>query len=271
MNSPPVRVRFAPSPTGRLHVGGARTALFNWLFARHHGGTMVLRIEDTDEARSTRAAEVALLEDLRWMGLDWDEGPDVGGPYPPYRQTERLAIYAEHADRLLQSGGAFHCFCADGLLEAKRQAQMAAGEEPRYDGTCRRLAPSEVERRRGGREPHTIRFHVPPGEVRFQDRIRGVITFGSDTVGDFVILRSTGLPTYNYACVVDDATMQITHVIRGEDHLSNTLRQVMLYDALELAKPVFAHVSLILGDDRTKLKKREGQEGTYVDEYRDRG
>jgi len=266
-----VRVRFAPSPTGRLHVGGARTALFNWLFARHHGGTLVLRIEDTDLQRSTREAEHALVGDLRWLGIDWDEGPDRGGPHGPYRQTERIAIYAAQAERLLAGELAFRCFCADDELERKRQAQLAAGLEPRYDGTCLRLPPDEIEARRRAGQPHTVRFHVPAGVVRFEDRVRGEITFGSDTVGDFVLLRSNGLPTYNYACVVDDAAMRITHVIRGEDHLSNTLRQVMLYEALGFGRPVFAHVSLILGEDRQKLKKREGQEGTYVDEYRDRG
>jgi len=264
----PPRVRFAPSPTGRLHVGGARTALFNWLFARHHGGTMILRIEDTDAERSTRGAEIALLEDLRWMGLDWDEGPDVGGPHAPYRQTDRLGVYAERAEALLAAGKAFRCFCTDAELERKRAAQLAAGAEPRYDGTCRNLDASEVERRRTAGAAPTIRFHVPDMVVTFADHIRGDMRFESRTVGDFVLLRSNGLPTYNFACVVDDAAMQITHVIRGEDHLANTLRQVLLYQGLQLAMPDFAHVSLILGEDRTKLKKRAGLEGTYVDEYR---
>jgi nondiscriminating glutamyl-tRNA synthetase len=265
------RVRFAPSPTGRLHVGGARTALFNWLYARHHGGTLVLRIEDTDVERSTRDAEAALLDDLRWLGIDWDEGPDRGGPHPPYRQSERLEIYQRAATPLLDSGGAFLCFCSDDELERKRAQQVAAGEEPRYDGACRALAAAEVQRRRDHGEPHTIRFRVPTKSVRFHDRVRGDMHFESNVVGDFVLVRSNGLPTYNFACVVDDDAMRITQVIRGEDHLSNTLRQVMLYEALGLARPEFAHVSLILGEDRTKLKKRAGQEGTYVDEYRTRG
>ncbi len=270
-NSRPLRARFAPSPTGRLHVGGARTALFNWLFARHHGGTLVLRIEDTDQERSTRPAEAALLTDLQWMGIDWDEGPDCGGPFGPYRQTERLALYAEHAARLVASGDAFACFCTDAELEVKRQAQIAAGGEPRYDGTCRDLPAAEVEARRNRGVASVTRFRVPSRPVHFEDNVRGRIEFGADTVGDFVLLRSNGLPTYNFACVVDDVAMQITHVIRGEDHLSNTLRQVLVYETLHFAQPVFAHVSLILGEDRSKLKKRAGQEGTYVDEYRDRG
>src|SRR5262245_52900214 len=265
----PVRARFAPSPTGRLHVGGARTALFNWLFARHHGGTLVLRIEDTDAERSTPAAEKALLEDLRWLGIDWDEGPDVGGPHGPYRQTERLSIYAAHVERLLAAGTAFRCFCTDADLERKRQAQLAAGQEPHYDGTCRTLTPDEITARRG--TPHAIRFHVQPGRVEFADRVRGDMAFDANAVGDFVLLRSIGMPTYNFACVVDDAAMQITHVIRGEDHLSNTLRQVLLYQALGLPLPEFAHVSLIVDEERAKLKKREGRTGTYVDEYRAAG
>jgi nondiscriminating glutamyl-tRNA synthetase len=265
----PVRARFAPSPTGRLHVGGARTALFNWLFARHHGGTLVLRIEDTDAERSTPAAERALLEDLRWLGIDWDEGPDVGGPHAPYRQTERLPIYAAQAERLLTAGTAFRCFCTDAELESKRQAQLAAGQEPHYDGTCRKLTADALAARRG--TPHAIRFHVQPGRVEFADRVRGDMSFDASAVGDFVILRSTGMPTYNFACVVDDAAMQITHVIRGEDHLSNTLRQVLLYTALDLPRPEFAHVSLIVDEHRAKLKKREGRAGTYVDEYRTDG
>jgi nondiscriminating glutamyl-tRNA synthetase len=267
---PRPRVRFAPSPTGRLHVGGARTALFNWLFARHHGGAFVLRIEDTDAERSTRDSERSLLEDLRWLGLDWDEGPDVGGPHAPYRQSERLSLYAAAGTRLRDRGRVYPCFCSDDLLAERRAAQRAAGIEPRYDGACRDLPPAEAARRAAG-EAHTLRFAVPGGTVRFHDRIRGPMAIESDTVGDFVLLRSSGLPTYNFAVVVDDAAMGITHVIRGEDHLSNTMRQVLLYEALGLARPEFAHVSLILGEDRTKLRKREGQAGTYVDEYRTGG
>jgi len=267
----PVRVRFAPSPTGRLHVGGARTAIFNWLFARHHGGTLVLRIEDTDQERSTRASESSLLADLEWMGLDWDEGPDGGGPYPPYRQSERQEIYAESASRLAAAGAIYPCFCTDAELDAKRGAQRAAGLEPHYDGTCRGLDPRSAAERRAKGETHTMRFRVPDRSVTFEDRVRGSMRFESSTVGDFVLLRSNGMPTYTFACVVDDAAMRISHVLRGEDHLTNTMRQVLIYEAFGLTPPEFAHLSLIVDADRAKLKKREGQEGTYVDEYRARG
>lgn len=270
-SQPGIRVRFAPSPTGRLHIGGARTALFNWLYARRCGGRMILRIEDTDRERSTPESERDLLADLRWMGLDWDEGPDIGGPHVPYRQSERLALYAEHAATLQSRSRAYACFCSDADLAARRAAQLAAGAEPRYDGPCRNLGAESAAARVAAGVAHTIRFRVPEMVVRFQDRVRGNMSFESTTVGDFVLVRSNGLPTYNFACVVDDAAMGITHVVRGEDHLSNTMRQVLLYRALELQQPEFAHLSLILDTDRSKLKKREGQEGTYVDEYRTRG
>ncbi len=269
--SSPVRVRFAPSPTGRLHVGGARTAIFNWLFARHHGGTLVLRIEDTDQVRSTRDSESSLFQDLTWMGLDWDEGPDVGGPHPPYRQSERLHVYAESASRLAHAGAIYPCFCTDAELDAKRTAQRAAGMEPHYDGTCRALDPQRAAERQASGATYTMRFRVPNRAVTFEDRVRGSMRFESTTVGDFVLLRSNGMPTYNFACVVDDAAMRISHVLRGEDHLTNTMRQVLIYEAFGFGLPEFAHLSLIVDADRAKLKKREGQEGTYVDEYRTRG
>ncbi|MFQ5600323.1 MAG: glutamate--tRNA ligase [Candidatus Krumholzibacteriia bacterium] len=265
------RVRFAPSPTGRLHVGGARTALFNWLFARHHGGTMILRIEDTDAQRSTRESEKGLLEDLTWLGLDWDEGPDLGGAHAPYRQSERREIYAKRAARLVDAGHAYPCFCSDDLLAAKREEQIAAGEDPHYDGACRDIPSREASRRSRAGESHTVRFRIPGGIVLFQDRVRGPMQIDSATLGDFVLLRSSGLPTYNFACVVDDADMQITHVLRGEDHLYNTARQMMLFGAFGFRAPEFAHLSLILGEDRGRLKKRDGQEGFFVDEYRARG
>jgi nondiscriminating glutamyl-tRNA synthetase len=265
------RLRFAPSPTGRLHVGSARTALYNWLLARHHDGVLVLRIEDTDAERSTRDMEERLMADLHWMGLQWNEGPDVGGPHGPYRQSERTAVYAARARQLLEADRAFRCFCSDELLATKREAQRAAGEEPHYDGTCRRLDPGEAGRRAQSGEAHTIRFHVRGGVVRFEDLVRGPMEIDSATLGDFVLLRSNGLPTYNFACVVDDAEMHISHVVRGDDHLYNTARQVMLYAALEIAAPEFAHLALILDEDRSKLSKREGREGTYVNEYRDAG
>ncbi len=266
-----VRVRFAPSPTGSLHIGGARTALFNWLFARHHDGTFLLRSEDTDLVRSTREAESQVLRDLAWLGLDWAEGPDVGGPYGPYRQSERTGLYREEAERLLASGKAFHCYCTDEELDAHRKAQQKAGQAPHYAGTCRDLTPEQQAERRAKGLPEAIRFRVPGTPVTFHDRVRKDVTFPGDQVGDFVILRGNGLPTYNFACVVDDAAMKITHVLRAEEHLSNTPRQIMLYEALGYGIPEFAHMSLILNSDRTKMSKRSGEDATFVTEFRARG
>ncbi|RCK77780.1 MAG: Glutamyl-tRNA synthetase [Candidatus Ozemobacter sibiricus] len=254
----PVRVRFAPSPTGYLHVGGARTALFNWLFARHHGGVFVLRIEDTDLDRSTAESEEGLLRDLRWLGLDWDEGPGVGGPHAPYRQSERRAIYQNAARALLEAGKAYPCFCPEELLEAKRKAAEAAGAPLHYDGTCRRLAESEVRRRIAAGEPYAIRMAVPPHDMVLDDLIRGRVEWKADTLGDFIILRSNGMPVYNFCVVVDDAEMEITHVLRGDDHLTNTHRQLIIYEALGKPLPRFGHVSMILGPDKAKLSKRHG-------------
>jgi glutamyl-tRNA synthetase len=253
-----VRVRFAPSPTGYLHVGGARTAIFNHLFARHHGGTFILRIEDTDAERSTAESERSLLEDLRWLGIDWDEGPDVGGPCGPYRQSERMPTYREITDRLVAAGHAYPCFCTDAELERKREEMVARSEAPHYDGTCRNLSAAEVAAKRAARIPEAIRFRVGEGAARFEDAVRGSMDLGHDMVGDWVILRSNGLPTYNFAAAVDDQLMKITHVIRGEEHLPNTLRQIMIYDALDAPHPIFAHVPLILAEDRSKLSKRHG-------------
>ncbi len=253
-----VRVRFAPSPTGYLHVGGARTAIFNYLYARHTGGVFVLRIEDTDQERSTRASELSLIEDLRWLGLDWDEGPDVGGPVGPYRQSERMGIYREVADTLVAQGKAYPCFCTDAELDRKREEAIAASRPPQYDGTCRDLTPAEVAERRAAGLPEAIRFKVGEGVVKFHDAVRGDMELAHDMVGDWVTLRSNGLPTYNFACAVDDHLMKISHVIRGEEHLPNTLRQIMIYDALQAPHPIFAHVPLILAEDRSKLSKRHG-------------
>jgi glutamyl-tRNA synthetase len=253
-----VRVRFAPSPTGYLHVGGARTAIFNYLFARHHGGTFVLRIEDTDAERSTIESERSLLEDLRWLDLQWDEGPDAGGAHGPYRQSERLALYREVADRLVASGAAYPCFCTEDELELKREEAIAASRPSHYDGTCSRLTAPEVAARRAQGLAAAVRFRVGDGVVRFDDAVRGAMELPHEMVGDWVILRSNGLPTYNFAAAVDDARMQISHVIRGEEHLSNTLRQIMVYQALGETHPVFAHVPLILAEDRSKLSKRHG-------------
>ncbi|MEO6462163.1 MAG: glutamate--tRNA ligase [Candidatus Eisenbacteria bacterium] len=266
-----VRVRFAPSPTGSLHIGGARTALFNWLFARHHGGAFLVRSEDTDVARSTREAEKAVLDDLAWLGLAWDEGPDQGGPVGPYRQSERVALYRAAADRLLAQGVAFPCFCTDEDLEAHRKAQQKAGQPPHYAGTCRNLDEAGQAARRAGGLPEAVRFRVPGTPVSFVDHVRGTVTFPGDQVGDFVLLRGNGLPTYNFACVVDDAAMRISHVIRAEEHLSNTPRQLMVYAALGETPPQFAHVPLILNADRSKMSKRSGEDATFVSEFRVRG
>jgi glutamyl-tRNA synthetase/nondiscriminating glutamyl-tRNA synthetase len=265
-----MRLRFAPSPTGHLHVGNARTALFNWLLARGQGGTFILRIEDTDVERSTRASEAKILEDLRWMGLTWDEGVEAGGEHGPYRQSERLAIYRAHTEQLLDSGHAYRCFCSAETLEAERQAQLAAGLPPRYAGTCRGLDSSEAARRHAAGEAAVVRLKVPAGrDVAFQDLVRGTVTFHTDQIGDPVLVRSDGIPAYNYAVVIDDQLMAITHVIRGEDHISNTPRQVLVYEAFGWAPPLFAHLSLVLGPDHAPLSKRHG--ATSVAEFRAKG
>lgn len=265
-----VRVRFAPSPTGPFHIGGARSALFNWLFARRMGGKMVLRIEDTDLERSSRESEENIKDALRWLGIDWDEGVDVGGPYGPYRQTERLDIYRQYTEQLLAAGKAYYCYCTEEELEKERQACLARNEAPRYSGRCRHLSPEERQAlAAAGRRP-TIRFHVPPHEtVSFHDMVRGTVSFETDGIGDFIIVKSDGIPVYNYAVVLDDALMHITHVIRAEEHLSNTPRQILLFKALGLPVPQFGHISLILGKDRTKMSKRHG--ATSVQQYKDLG
>jgi glutamyl-tRNA synthetase len=265
-----MRVRFAPSPTGHLHVGNARTALFNWLLARRYRGTFILRIEDTDAERSTVESEHAILEDLRWLGLDWDEGPERPGPHGPYRQSERLALYRDVAQSLLAGGHAYHCFCTPDQLEAERTAALAAGQPPKYSRRCRALTPADAAQRLASGTPAAIRFAVPPDrDVSFRDLVRGEVTFAAEVLGDFVIVRSDGRPAYNFAVVVDDARMEITHVVRGEDHISNTPRQLLIYAALAAAPPQFAHLSLVLGPDHAPLSKRHG--ATSVAEFRERG
>ena len=265
-----LRVRFAPSPTGQLHVGNARTALFNWLLAQGKDGTFILRIEDTDVERSTRESEASILEDLRWLGLDWDEGPDEGGVHGPYRQSERLHLYASYANELIAADHAYYCFCSAQTLEAERKALLAAGRPPRYGGTCRSLSQDAAQARIDAGERPVIRFKVPEGiEVKFQDLVRGEVTFNTEVIGDPVLVRSDGRPAYNFAVVVDDALMEITHVIRGEDHISNTPRQVLLYGALGFQPPQFAHLALVMGPDHTPLSKRHG--ATSVAEFRARG
>ncbi|BAF58474.1 glutamyl- and glutaminyl-tRNA synthetases [Pelotomaculum thermopropionicum SI] len=265
-----VRVRFAPSPTGPLHIGGARSALFNWLFARRYGGKFIVRIEDTDLERSSRQSEENILAALRWLGLDWDEGVDAGGPCEPYRQTERLHLYRHYAEILLQSGAAYRCYCTEEELAAEREALMEKGETPRYLGRCRDLTPQERARLEAEGRKAAVRFRVPRDRViQVKDLVRGDVSFECNGMGDFIIMKSDGIPTYNFAVVVDDHTMAISHVIRAEEHLPNTPRQILLYQALGWDTPEFAHVSLILGKDRSKMSKRHG--ATAVEQYREKG
>ena len=267
-----VRVRFAPSPTGKLHIGGARTAIYNWAFARANGGTFILRIDDTDPTRSTDENTQIILRAMRWLGLDWDEGPEVGGDFGPYAQTERLDIYKEAAQKLWDAGRAYPCFCTTEQLAADRAAAQARKDPFQgYQRRCRDLSREEAQARIDAGEPYVLRIKVPAdrGDVVIHDAVHGDVVFEAKELDDFVIFRSDGTPTYNFATVVDDAMMGITHVIRGDDHLSNTPRQVMVYEALEAPVPTFAHISMILGADGKKLSKRHG--ATSVEEYRDAG
>src|SRR5262250_2172523 len=251
-----VRVRFAPSPTGHLHVGGARTALFNWLYARHHGGTYILRVEDTDRSRSTDENIGFIIDSLRWLELDWDEGP----PTPGYRQTERFDLYRDHAQRLVAAGRAYYCACTPEQLEAERAETQARNETFRYSGRCRTL----------GLTSGALRLRIPDeGATEVEDLIHGAVTFDHHQLDDWILVRTDGTPTYNFCVVVDDVTMRISHVIRGNDHLSNTPKQVLCYEALGYPVPAFAHVSMILGADRTRLSKRHG--ATSVQAYREQG
>ncbi|KAI8027517.1 hypothetical protein LOK49_LG02G04070 [Camellia lanceoleosa] len=265
-----VRVRFAPSPTGNLHVGGARTALFNYLFARSKGGKFVLRIEDTDLERSTRESEEALLHDLSWLGLHWDEGPGVGGDYGPYRQSERNVLYKQYAEKLLKSGHVYRCFCSNEELEKMKEIAKLKQLPPVYIGKWADASYEEVEEELAKGTPYTYRFRVPKeGSLQIDDLIRGEVSWNLNTLGDFVIMRSNGQPVYNFCVTVDDATMSISHVIRAEEHLPNTLRQALIYKALGFQMPCFAHVSLILAPDRSKLSKRHG--ATSVGQFRQMG
>jgi len=262
-----IRTRFAPSPTGWLHLGNARTAIFNYLFAKHSNGELILRIEDTDRERSKKEYEEALIEDLKWLGIEWDEGPDVGGPYGPYRQSERFEIYKKYVDELLEKGYAYRCFCTPEELEAEREQAKKEGRPYRYSGKCRHLTQEQIERYLKEGRPYTIRFNVPDGrELVLHDLIKGEVRFNVDDFGDFVIVRSDGSPVYNFVVVVDDALMKITHVIRGEDHLANTFKQMLIYEALGFPMPQFAHLPIILGEDRSKLSKRHG--AVSVRQYR---
>jgi nondiscriminating glutamyl-tRNA synthetase len=264
-----IRVRFAPSPTGFLHVGGARTALFNWLFARHSGGTFILRIEDTDRERSRPEYEEAILRDMRWLGLDWDEGPVTGGASGPYFQTQRRSLYQEQLQKLLSTGSAYHCFCTPEELAADRESQAAAGKIYRYSGKCSRLTADEADQKLKNGELSAIRLKVKEGVTTFTDRVRGQVTVNHDEIDDLVLVRRDGEPTYNFVAVVDDALMEISHVIRGDDHLPNTPKQILVYNALGFKIPQFAHIPLILGPDRSPLSKRHG--ASSVSEFKRQG
>lgn len=265
----PIRVRMAPSPTGDAHVGHARTTLYNYLFARQNGGTFILRIDDTDTKRNTEEAEAGVYRGLRWLGLDWDEGPDKGGPHMPYRQSERLDIYHQYVQQLLASGAAYECYCSSEELEAEREAQMAAKEDIRYSGKCRHLVEQERQAfKAAGRVP-TIRLKVPDTKIGFHDLVRGWIEADAALIGDFIVLKSNGMPVYNFATVIDDHLMQISQVTRGSEHISNTFPQILIYQALGLELPQFAHFSLMLNEDRSKMSKRMG--ATFVGEYAEMG
>jgi nondiscriminating glutamyl-tRNA synthetase len=265
------RVRFAPSPTGHLHIGGARTALFNYLYAKRCGGTFILRIEDTDLNRSSEESERVIIDDLKWLGITWDEGMEVGGEHGPYRSTERTFIYNPYVERLINEGNAYYCYCNEEEIEAERQAASEKGETPTYSGKCRSLTDEERKKFEAeGRKP-VVRLRVKENETLIiDDIVRGRIEFNTkDLGGDFIIIKSDGIPVYNFAVTIDDYLMEITTIIRGEEHLSNTPRQVLIYNALGFKTPKFAHVSLILGKDRTKMSKRHGS--TWVEQYRDSG
>ena len=264
-----VRVRFAPAPTGLLHIGNARTALFNFLFAKRHQGTFVLRIEDTDIERSTEPSIDRIIEDLKWLGISWDEGPDRDGSNGPYLQSQRISIYQEFANRLFQEGKSYKCFCSEERLEKLRKEQLSKGKMPRYDGRCRSLSEEEIAKMESSGLQSVLRFHVGGGPILFEDLIHEKMNFDSAGIGDFIIVRSDGMAAYNFACVLDDHLMAITHVIRGEDHLSNTPRQILLYQALSWQPPTFAHHPLILGSDRAPLSKRHG--ATAISQYREEG
>lgn len=265
-----IRVRIAPSPSGNLHVGTARTALFNYLFAKKHNGKFVLRIEDTDLDRSSEAYIKNIYDSLKALGLNWDEGPDVGGPYGPYQQSDRFDLYPQFAQKLIESGHAYECFCTQEELEAEKEESIKNKKAHVYSGKCRGMSETEKEKLRAQGVKPSIRFHVPKeGETKFDDLVKGELKFENNLIGDFVIMKSNGTPTYNFAVVVDDMEMKITHILRGEDHISNTAKQVLLYDALGAKVPQFGHLGMILAPDRSKLSKRHG--ATAVSEFVEKG
>ena len=264
-----VRVRIAPSPSGNLHIGTARTALFNYLFAKKNHGKYILRIEDTDLDRSSQAYIDNIYDSLKALGLDWDEGPDVGGPYGPYQQSERFDIYPKYAQKLIDAGYAYECFCTQEELDAEKEESIKNKRPHKYSGKCRHLTEEQKEKLRAeGRKP-SIRFHVPEGETSYDDMVKGHLHFDNSLIGDFVIMKSNGTPTYNFAVVIDDMEMKISHIIRGEDHISNTAKQIMIYNALGAEIPKFGHLGMILAPDRSKLSKRHG--ATAVSEFVEKG
>jgi nondiscriminating glutamyl-tRNA synthetase len=268
-DKPEVRARFAPSPTGLLHIGGARTALFSYLFAKSQNGKFILRIEDTDKERSKKEYEAEIIESMRWLGLEWDEGPEADGKYGPYRQSEKMNVYSEYLQKLLNENKAYYCFCSEEDLEAQRQYQMSIGEAPHYNGKCANLKKEEVQKLLQEGKPSVIRFRVEPKKVKFHDLIRGEVEFDASLFGDVVIAKDLKSPLYNFSVVIDDYEMKISHVVRGEEHLSNTPRQILIHEALGLPLPRYAHLPLILAPDRTKMSKRMGD--TAVSEYKKQG
>lgn len=264
-----IRVRFAPSPTGPLHVGGARTALFNFLFAKKNNGKFILRIEDTDKERSLQKWTEEILSNLKWLGIVWDEGPDIDGKFGPYKQTQRINIYKKYLENLLSENKAYYCFCSEEDLESKRQEQLSRGLAPKYDGTCSHLSKKEIEKNLSEGKPSVIRFRVENKKVKFKDLIRGDVEFDAGLLGDIVIAKDLETPLYHFAVVVDDFEMQISHVIRGEEHLSNTPRQILLQDALGFYQPIYAHLPLMLNSDKSKMSKRQGD--VAVADYKIKG
>ncbi|WP_206617479.1 glutamate--tRNA ligase [Geovibrio thiophilus] len=264
-----VRVRFAPSPTGHIHVGNARTALFNYLYARNTGGTFILRIEDTDFDRSTLASEELIYEDMKWLLMDWDEGPMKGGAFGPYRQSERFDIYKKYTEELLEKGHAYKCWCTKEELDAEREKARIENRQPVYGGKCRHLSPAQKAELEASGAPFAIRFKIDKDVVHISDSIKGEIDFETGVFGDFIIVRPDGVPVYNYVVVIDDALMNISHVIRGDDHLSNTPKQALIFDALNFSRPEFIHIPMILGEDRSKLSKRHGN--TSIEQFRSQG
>ncbi len=263
------RVRIAPSPTGPLHIGTARTALFNYLFARKHEGKFVLRIEDTDPERSKKEFEKDIIENLKWLGIEWDEGPDIGGKYGPYRQSERREIYKKYLEKLISENKAYFCFCSLEDLKTQREYLLSIGQPPRYTGKCRNLSQQEVKKLISKGKKYVIRFKMPSKKIVFDDLIRGKIEYQGELIGDIVLAKDFYTPLYNFACVVDDYEMKITHVIRGEDHISNTPKQIALQKALGFPTPKYAHLPLILGPDKSKLSKRHG--AVSISQYKKEG